>query len=314
MYRSILVPLDGSTFAEHALPLALLIAKRAEAQLRLVHVLPPLASVYAESPLFMEDDLEARIKERLHSYLDGMASRLRKLAPIAVNTMLLDGEITPSLRRHALDTKPDLVVMTTHGRGPLGRLWLGSVADELLRHLTMPLLLVRASESAPDLSVEPPLKHILIPLDGAPLAERMIERALELGQSLDANYTLLRVVKPIPPISYPAPSASAIEPEMQAILRRIDTIEEQMRQEALAYLEGVAKPLRAKGLRVQTRVAIEEQPASAILHEATPLSADLIALETHGRGGLSRMWLGSVADKVIRGATMPVLVHRPQQT
>ena len=100
MYRSILVALDGSTAAEHALPLALSIARRWSAQLRLVHVLPPLASVYSETPLFVrdEEDFAARIKSRLRGYLDALASRLTKLSGIAIKTELLDGDVAPTLK------------------------------------------------------------------------------------------------------------------------------------------------------------------------------------------------------------------------
>jgi nucleotide-binding universal stress UspA family protein len=81
--------------------------------------------------------------------------------------------------------------------------------------------------------------------------------------------------------------------------------------EARDYLERVAAPLRESGLTVGSRVDVAEQPATAILHDAVPPVIDLVALETHGRRGLSRLFLGSVADKVIRGVHMPVLVHRP---
>jgi nucleotide-binding universal stress UspA family protein len=311
MYKSILVPLDGSTFAEHAFPLALALARRSGAGLHLVQVLEPLASVYSEAPPFADSDLEARIKARLRGYLDSIAARLSKLTPTAVTTLLAEGEIIPLLQGHAKDTQSDLVVMTTHGRGPLGRLWLGSVADTLVRVLHVPLLLVRPPDTVPDLDVEPPLKNILIPLDGSKLAEQMIERAVELGRLTGAGYTLLRVIKPVPSIGFPTGSAS-LDAEVQNILSQMDVLQEQQRKEALAYLDGVAQPLRTQGLRVETKVAVEEGPGVAILQEAVSPAVDLVALETHGRRGLSRLILGSVADKVIRGATVPVLVHRPR--
>jgi nucleotide-binding universal stress UspA family protein len=310
MYKSILVPLDGSTFAEHALPLALALARRSGAALRLVHVLQPLASVYSEAPLFADTSLEERIKERLRGYLESVAARLRKLTPTKVTTLLAEGEIVATLKDHAAQGPPDLVVMTTHGRGPLGRFWLGSVADELVRVLPAPLLLVRPPETAPEFEVEPPLKNIFIPLDGSKLAEHMLRRAVELGRLTGAAYTLLSVLKPIPPVSYPTGSAS-LDTEVKSMLDQIDEIQEELRRDRLTYLEGVARPLRDEGLKVATKVVIEERPGVAILHEAAPPAADLVALETHGRRGLSRLILGSVADKVIRAAAVPVLVHRP---
>jgi nucleotide-binding universal stress UspA family protein len=90
-------------------------------------------------------------------------------------------------------------------------------------------------------------------------------------------------------------------------MREIEKAQEALCQEAAAYLEGVAKRVRAESLRVQTQVVAEDYPAQVILRQTT----DAIAMETHGRRGLSRLVLGSVADKVLRGATVPLLVHRP---
>ncbi len=84
-----------------------------------------------------------------------------------------------------------------------------------------------------------------------------------------------------------------------------------MRLEAEDYLAAVARRLQARGLRVRMQVVVEDKPAEAILHQAEAEHAGLITLETHGRGGLSRLLRGSVADKVVRGAHVPVLVHRP---
>jgi nucleotide-binding universal stress UspA family protein len=311
MYKSILVPLDGSTFAEHSLPLALAIARKAGAKLHLVHVLEPLASVYSEGPAFVDLDLPQRIKARLRGYLDSVALRVRKLVPVTVAAELAEGDITEMLQAESVRTHADLVVMTTHGRGPLGRFWLGSVADELVRVLPVPLLLVRPPDTVPDLAVEPQLKNILIPLDGSKIAEKMIERAVEVGRLTGAGYTLLRVIKPVPSVPSPTGSAS-LDAEVESMLRAMDAIQEKLRNEALTYLDGVARPLRAQGLRVETKVVVDQQPGAAIVHEAAPPAADLVALETHGRRGLSRLILGSVADKVVRGAAVPVLVHKPK--
>jgi nucleotide-binding universal stress UspA family protein len=201
--------------------------------------------------------------------------------------------------------------MTTHGRGPLARLWLGSVADALVRDLPLPLLLVHPAEGLVDLAHEPPLKHLLLPLDGEPLAEQMIEPAVALGTLTDADYTLLRVIKPVVPFAYPFAEGHTVGQVAQSMIDQLQRLQGEVRKEAADYLERVAAGLRARSLRVQTRVAVEAQPAVAILHEAKPPAVDVVALETHGRRGLKRLFLGSVADKVIRGSAVPVLVQRP---
>jgi nucleotide-binding universal stress UspA family protein len=95
------------------------------------------------------------------------------------------------------------------------------------------------------------------------------------------------------------------------MLGKTEKFHEQLRQEAQGYLDRVAERLRAQALGVATRVAEGPNVAAAILGAAVAPAFDLVALETHGRRGLSRLFLGSVADKVIRGTTLPVLVHRP---
>jgi len=310
MYRSILVPLDGSTFAEHALPPALGIARRADAALQLARVVPPLPMVDAEPPLLLDDDLKALIESGPRAYLDATVERLGASFPVPVSRVLLEGEIADALCTHAVGNRVDLVVMATHGRGPLGRFWLGSVADELIRHLPMPVLLVRPQESTPELTAEPPLGRILVPLDGSPLAEQILEPAVALGQPAGAEFLLLRVVKPPLKPAY-LPEGYVMGRETQAMLARMGSVHAQQAQEAEEYVDRVADRLRTRGLDVRTRVVVEEQPAVAILREAASPGVGLVALGTHGRRGLSRLILGRVADKVIRGADVPVLVQRP---
>ena len=98
---------------------------------------------------------------------------------------------------------------------------------------------------------------------------------------------------------------------MQAVLQKMDTLQENLKEQANKYLNGVAEKLRAEGLTVKTKVDVDEKPAHAILEDVETAPADVVAIETHGRSGLSRFFLGSVADKVVRGSHVPVLLHRP---
>jgi nucleotide-binding universal stress UspA family protein len=305
MYHSLLVPLDGSPFGEQALPLALAIARRAGATIEVVHALAPLGAIYAS----LDPRLEAQMRTRGQAYLDSIVRRLQGTGSVRATAMLLEGMVPEVLESHTAACGADLIVMTTHGRSPLGRFWIGSVADHLLRHLTLPLLLVRPREEAP-VDPDPVPRHILLPLDGSTLAEQMIEPAVTLGVLTGADFTLLRVIKQVLPAAFALEHAGA-GVGVQYLLDQIEKTHAELRREAGAYLEGVAIQLRARGLKVRTRVAEEEQAALAILHEAAPLGIDLIALQTHGRGGLARLLLGSVADKVVRGATVAVLVQRP---
>jgi nucleotide-binding universal stress UspA family protein len=300
MFRSLLVPLDGSPFSEHALPFALDIADRASAAVQLVHVHVPVVAASGISVL--DNSADERAKEHEWVYLDRTALRWRLAAPkVHINSALLEG-FAPDVLREQMSGKTDLVVMATHGVGPFSRFWLGSVADALVRTASVPLLLLRPGEKPPSVAVALPLQRVMIPLDGSELAEQALEPSLQLGRLMEASYTLLRVVKPFlmldPNLGWPA-MASVNE-----------TMTRQALDEAQAYLDRIADRLRRQGLNVQTRAVLHTHPADGILEEAK--EADVIGLATHGRGGLRRMLLGSVADKVLRGGTIPMLVCRPR--
>jgi nucleotide-binding universal stress UspA family protein len=144
-----------------------------------------------------------------------------------------------------------------------------------------------------------PLKHLLFALDGTSLAERIVEPAVALAKAMDAQLSLVRVIRPASHVVHSSHTAT--------------TIDGHLRRGAESYLQAVAAHLRAGGARVETHVRVAGQPAVGIMEQAALSDADLIALETHGRGGLSRLLMGSVADKVIRGSDLPLLIcRRPQ--
>jgi nucleotide-binding universal stress UspA family protein len=308
MVRSLLVPLDGSPFSEHALPLALGLAKRSGAALKLLHVQPPYVTLPPDADL--GPPLEEELDRNARAYLDALARRIAGVASVRFDAKILVGEVAPTVRRYAEEQGVNLVVMSTHGRGPVARFWLGSVADELMSDASIPILLVRPHDQVNDLRADVVPRHIVLPLDGTPLAEQILPHAAEVGKAADADFTLLRVVGPITPNVYHVEGAGLAQMTEQ-MLDQIQRMQTSLREEAQTYLEGVAARLRGQSLRVRTQVVVDEQPAHAILKVAAEVGAGMVALETHGRRGLERMFVGSVADKVIRGATTPVLVHKP---
>jgi nucleotide-binding universal stress UspA family protein len=192
----------------------------------------------------------------------------------------------------------------------MGRFWLGSVAYELLRQLPMPLLLAHPHGEAIDWSTEPRLKQFLVPLDGSSFAEQILEPVAALAGFLGAGITLERVLSVVP-LDHPGIDHVGLSSPALQVLDQVRAIERQVREQAEQYLSRIAERLRARGLRVRTQVVVAERPAIAILEETKTSAVDLVALATHGRRGLSRVLLGSVADKVIRAASVPVLVQRP---
>jgi nucleotide-binding universal stress UspA family protein len=297
MYRNILVPLDGSTLGEQALPHALGIARRAGATLHLVHVHTMDLSVLAEFP--SDKPLDDAIQKAELAYLDTAVTRIAATWDGAVNMALRDGVIVTALHDYALEHTIDLVVLTSHGRGGIVRAWLGSTADLLVRTLSVPVLIVRPQDKPPNLWLSPNIEHILVPLDGSPLGEQVLGPALDVGGDALRTLTLLHTVEPIAP-EYMGLGYGEV---MQRVQRET---EERSRH----YLAQVAARLHGPGLMVHTHVEVGA-PASSALYYAEANGVDLIALATHGRGGLARFVIGSIADKVARGAHLPVLLYHP---
>jgi len=143
-------------------------------------------------------------------------------------------------------------------------------------------------------------EKILVPLDGSALAERAIRHAREIARGTRSEILLMQSV------SFPLP----VVPE--AVLMPDAEWLAEARQEASRYLEWVAAPLRDDGMRVRTLLD-GRPPADAILHIATREGVDLIVMSTHGRGGLSRMLMGSVAESVFRATSRTVMLVKPER-
>lgn len=302
MLNAILVPLDGSRFAEAALPCARRLAEASGGVLQLAlahHALP------AWNPAITFPDggatIEQQTRAREAAYLAGLAGRLSADLGRAVPHALLDGPPGEVIVRHAAQGAAGMIVMATHGRGPASRFWLGSTTDYVLRHGGVPVLAVRPPEGDGE-APSAEFRRLLVPVDESPLSRAVLGPAAELARLTGAAIILLTVVEPVIGIMDPAmPFPAAMDPEAEAARETA----------AKAALEDIAAALRATGLVVHVRVAVALGVGATILELADREQADLIAMSTHGQGGVRRALLGSVTDKVIRGASQPVLAWRP---
>jgi nucleotide-binding universal stress UspA family protein len=301
-FRSIVVPLDGSTFAEQALPAAAGIAHAARAKLRLVlvHQLPPPPSDRESAKLYVSVELAVRRSQR--DNLRATASRLRESHGLQVSTVLLEGPVGATLVRWIHQIDADLVVMTTHGRGAVGRAMHGSVADQLVRSLDVPVLLVRPQAERAAANGAWTLREIVVGLDGSRPAEKALAPAAALARTLAIPLTLVQVVQPL---------AAATDPALPFPMEYDERITEVRRREALDYLENVAERLRGEGSTVTPIAVVHPSPAGTLLDLGRPERGTLLAVGTRGRGGVKRLMLGSVADKLVREAEVPVLVVPP---
>ena len=303
MFKSLLVPLDGSEFSERSLPLVRGIARATGASLHFAHVHvshPPDALL--SNPQFHFEGLDMaeyddRHREEEKEYLTSVVESLDQRDSSA-DCVLLEGSVADELAAYARQVGAEAIFMTTHGHTGMRRLWLGSVADSLMRHTHLPLLVIHPGEHGHVPADVRTFEHGLVPLDGSDLSEAILGPACDLAEATGAGLTLTHVVS-----SRAVGGSGLFSPSAEHVGPALDKAED--------YLARVAEPLRAKGLRVRTYALAADRPAPAIGRVAQRLGADVIAIATHGYGGLKRALLGSVAEEVLRRSPVPLLIQRP---
>lgn len=300
MYRRILVPLDGSLLAEEAVPVAADLARRSGASLELALVHVSMAAELAAAPVAVDfQELDRLQLEDEAAYLRRATGRVRDRHGLAVDTHHLTGPIVDTLAAHIRDAKVDLVVITTHGRGAVGRMWLGSVADGLVRTATAPVLMLRSTDDRG--ARRGGFRRVLVPLDQSDAAHEAVPAARKLVED-DGECLLMTVIDPSPLMNV-APVPFGLIPEL--------VVNGELKAKAQLYLDRIARAIRRTGVRARAAVRVAANPAVEILDEAAHERVDAIVVTTHGVGGMRRLVLGSVVDKLVRGADVPVLVCRP---
>jgi nucleotide-binding universal stress UspA family protein len=302
MYKTIMVPTDGSGFDREAILVALRVAERCKANVRLVRVLTAGAyfgtGASADGVLVTPEVLRAEHDVAL-SELYALAAECRNLSAAEISADLEQGPIPDVLAGYAKRNDVDLIVISSHGRRGIARLTLGSVTDALIRGTTIPVLVVKpkASYLTPETTRE--FHHIVVPLDGSSLAEQILTRVVPLAKLEDAEITLLHVLTPS------EDSYENGETKLPWWEKRVAGVQ--------AYLSRRASQIRLQGVAATIDVVVGERIAEAITDYARREKADLIAIATHGRGGLARVLRGSVADGVTKSAMSSILVFHPDK-
>jgi nucleotide-binding universal stress UspA family protein len=285
--EELLVPLDGSPEALAALPYAQALATAGTA-LILLTVVPVTDEVIAGTGqmLVPADQMSA---------IEPVAEGLRQ-AGHAVTVECAVGDPATRILDIAADRGVGMIAMASRGRGALGRLIHGSVADRVAREATAPTMVIRATRrQAGPVSIT----RLVVPLDGTPLAEEALPIAAPISRRLGVPIFLVRAVNPAELMTPGIGMAEVIPVELY------QETEEEMEKGAAAYLEDVAGRLRAEGLTVATQV-LSGPPAAAI--EAATRPGDVTVLRSHERSGVLRWLAGSVAETLIREDESPVIL------
>lgn len=300
MFKKLLVPVDQSALAEQALGLAASIARGSRAPMDLAMVLAPRdATAAAHSDAAMDNAAK---------YLGVIAAELKNGAGVTATHGVLRGDPAEMICARADDVGADLVVMTTHGRTGLSKAWLGSVAEGVVRRSPVPVLVVRAREKpyGARSAAWPPMKQVVVTVDGSALSAEILPSAINLAKIGNVSVVLLQVVQPVPEMVF-----DASMPMVTALPITDDAATASVMKDAEENLASLVRQLRDKGVsNSESHAILGTNVAATIAEFAHGHHADVIAMSTHGRG-MSKLVVGSVADKVRRASDIPVLLRRP---
>ena len=292
----VLVPLDGSPLAEQALPYAqALLAPGAE--LTLLEVVEESEPIHGMSGrlLVPVEDVQRMLERQAHDDLEKARSTLGSES-LPVQLAVTRGDPAEEILRVAGERQVDLIAMTTHGRGALGRWIFGSVANRVARSSPVPVLLVRPGEREPGPVA---IRRLVVPLDGSPLSEEALPMAQALATRLGVPIHLITVIDVMRII--PAEVAPVVAFDAAVYEETLS----QLDAGAAALLANVSQRLEREGVHTSSKVA-HGSPFTTIADAVH--DGDLIIMASHGRSGVQRWLLGSVAEKLVREAPVPVVL------
>jgi nucleotide-binding universal stress UspA family protein len=288
----VLLPLDGSRYAEHALAFLPAMRHLGEVNLELLGVVDE-----GEFPTELPSEHEERERNLLTSYLHEVASDVQQYLGMTASVEVLRGRPADVIVEKARRSEADAIMISTHGRTGATRWRRGSVADKVVRTAHGSVLIVgpKAMERGAWLEAEavPPFQHILVPLDGSETAERALATGKMYANAFSSQLHLVNVVK--------LGSRFDIVPSYSKEI--MDTIIESGQQ----YLSAV----KARSELPESVVTFADvgTPAEVLEDYISDHDIDLVVMTSHGRGGLTRAALGSTTDRLV-GIGPPVMVIR----
>ncbi|HET7095147.1 MAG TPA: universal stress protein, partial [Thermomicrobiales bacterium] len=277
----LLVPLDGSALAEAALPAAIRLGRALPARVTLLHVMERGAPATVHGHAHLDDPAKAA------AYLTGVEARFAD-AGIAVEVHVHpnpEGDVAASIAEHAAEFGADLIVLCAHGEGGLSGWWSGAMAQQVIRRVAPPVLLVRPR---PD-GMAPPFAPAaaFVALDGGSEGEAALPPALTLARALALGLVLAVVVPTVGTLPGDRAATAIFVPSATAAALDLE------QDVAAAYLDGLAARLQPSGVPVRTVVARGDavRQMAALAEHNGP---NILALATHVRAGLDAFWSGSV--------------------
>ncbi len=295
MFKDLLVPLDGSTLAEAAIPIAVELSHKLKASVTLLHVIEKNAPQEIHGQRHLTDEASAK------TYLENIAATCFKSTQkinIHVHTEEVS-QVARSIVEHSGEFAPDLIILCAHGEGGLHDFVVGSIPQQVIAEGSIPVLLLQAREG--DESRKSLIKCIVVALDGDPVHDASLHVASDLALAIGAQLHLIRVVPTLGTLNAEHAATGTLLPvTTNAIL---DLTED----EAVKYLDNQLDFLREKGLEASAEVE-RGDPAQEVVKSATNQHADMIVLGTHGKKGMGALWAGSVAPMIVARTQLPILL------
>ncbi|GER90681.1 universal stress protein UspA [Dictyobacter vulcani] len=311
-FQHIIVPLDGSACAEHALPMAARIARNSGARITLLYILETIHeyATYAVPSGLLSGDMLGVSEQQARDYL----MRIQKdpvLNGIALHPSIFIGQAAATIVENARLEHADLIVMCSHGRTGFRRIVMGSVTQQVMRESPVPVLVLQQSDQECLQEQTSPFR-ILVALDGSERAEAALKPAAMLSVLLSepqpGSLYLLRVVSPVLPTE-----SDEVEDTIQSNRHAL--------QCAKKYLRDVAEKMRLTTLpdlplqisysvRYDSDISGTVRDAAMLGHVLTTPPISALAITTHGRHGVPRLLLGSVTENILGHSMLPLLVVR----
>jgi len=292
MYERILVPLDGSKLAEASLLYTEKLARKLGSQTTLISVL-----------LFGSESDEGQYHHLHQFYIQGMAKTMKQKA-IKVKSVIVTGDPAEQIVDYADKKNIDLIIMGTRGRSALKRWVLGSVADKVVSAISCPVALITTDDAETGVRGRKTLRKALVILDGTAEGEMIIPYVEELASKLDMKVTLLQLVEQ----AYEYYEGAQDFSHVPVSKEKMNSIKAKARR----HLRKLANLLEGKGITVTVKVTVGNS-AETIIKVASKIDADLLAMATRGRAGISRWFFYSVRDEIVNiGNTLVLLVRVPE--
>lgn len=297
MFNRILVPLDGSKLAESVLPFTCALAEQLQASLILFHVIEKRAPSEIHGERHLQEVSEAK------TYLDEIAQKYSS-AKVSitqdVHEVQEDG-VAQTICDHAVELQTDLIALCTHGHGGIRDILVGSIAQQVVRQVTVPVLFIQP-DSVKDAEVKP-ISQILLPLDGMKSHEAAIPIGAFLAKRFQAKVRLLTVIPTRRNLLGKEVVAGRYLPTAKRLTLDISA------QEAENYLDSIAKDLSAQGLTVSD-VVLRGEAAAKLIETVEAAGIDLVIMATHGLRAFDAQWEGSLTPKLFSETPVPIiLVH-----